>query len=141
MKLTEVDYGDFVMWSDSELVIIRIAFDGDFINSAIEKATVFFKHGVLPELLGKWYTKPPVQKNSSECITSSHNEVTDYAGESSEECWCYCRGEDIGEMILCDNERCEIKWFHTSCLRITKIPKGSWFCPDCIKDKKKIKNK
>ena len=36
-------------------------------------------------------------------------------------------GEDEGEMILCEDELCLIKWFHTSCLRISTIPKGNWY--------------
>ena len=26
----------------------------------------------------------------------------------------------------------KIEWFHTACLRITSIPRGKWFCPDCV---------
>ena len=29
-------------------------------------------------------------------------------------------------------------WFHTSCLRISTIPKGNWYCPDCRKRKKVV---
>ena len=39
-------------------------------------------------------------------------------------------------MIGCDNELCKIEWFHTDCLRIEKIPKGKWFCPECTKGKR-----
>ncbi len=38
---------------------IRINKNDSFLNTAIEKATTFFKYALLPELLGKWYTKPP----------------------------------------------------------------------------------
>ena len=50
--------------------------------------------------------------------------------------WCFCRCEEDGEMIGCDNELCKIEWFHTDCLRIEKIPKGKWFCPECTKGKR-----
>ena len=36
-------------------------------------------------------------------------------------------------MVACDNEDCSIEWFHTGCLRITTVPKGKWYCPDCRK--------
>ena len=32
-------------------------------------------------------------------------------------CYCICRGPDIGTlMVQCDDDACEIKWFHVSCL-------------------------
>ena len=86
--------------------------------------------GVLPELLGKWYSK----ENQSVHLSLENKD----AGEkSSENVWCHCREEEDGEMIACDNKDCAIKWFHTTCLRITKIPLGKWFSPDCRKIQKK----
>uniref|UniRef100_A0A0N4X5L6 PHD-type domain-containing protein n=1 Tax=Haemonchus placei TaxID=6290 RepID=A0A0N4X5L6_HAEPC len=37
----------------------------------------------------------------------------------------------FGEMIGCDNEKCEIEWFHFECIGLTTKPKGKWFCPNC----------
>jgi hypothetical protein len=42
------------------VVVLRILPDKRFIDSAIDKATEFYKVGVLPVLLGKWYSKAPV---------------------------------------------------------------------------------
>ena len=39
MKLSDVTYGDFIVWSESELVILRVTLDEDFITTAIDKAT------------------------------------------------------------------------------------------------------
>lgn len=39
----------------------------------------------------------------------------------------------FGDMIMCDNDKCTIKWFHFECLRIRCIPKGKWYCPSCCK--------
>ena len=36
MKLSEAHYGDFVVWSESELVVLRITLVQDFIKSAIQ---------------------------------------------------------------------------------------------------------
>ena len=47
------------------------------------------------------------------------------------ELWCYCRTGESREMICCDSKSCNIQWFHTTCLRIAKILKGNWLCPDC----------
>ena len=32
----------------------------------------------------------------------------------AENVWCYCRDEEDGDMIACDNNDCTIKWFHIS---------------------------
>lgn len=34
-------------------------------------------------------------------------------------------------MIGCDANDCEREWFHLSCVGLSTIPKGSWFCSDC----------
>ncbi len=67
-KLCEVDNGDSVKWNESELVILR---DEEFLMTAIEKATEFFKYSILPELLGKWYSKPPKSTVNSNIASSS----------------------------------------------------------------------
>eukprot|EP01029_Cantina_marsupialis_P000762 TRINITY_DN10565_c0_g1_i1.p1 TRINITY_DN10565_c0_g1~~TRINITY_DN10565_c0_g1_i1.p1 ORF type:complete len:475 (+),score=139.75 TRINITY_DN10565_c0_g1_i1:40-1464(+) len=45
----------------------------------------------------------------------------------------YAKGK--GDLLLCDNDGC-FKTAHMRCLRpkLTKVPKGEWFCPDCLAD-------
>lgn len=45
--------------------------------------------------------------------------------------YCICRQISYGEMVACDNDECEIEWFHYDCVGISQPPKGKWFCPDC----------
>lgn len=47
--------------------------------------------------------------------------------------YCICRQISYGEMVACDNDECEIEWFHYDCVGITQPPKGKWFCPDCTR--------
>lgn len=132
--LCKADYCDFIVWSKKDLVVLRIKPDNMFIKDVIKDLTLFFIYCVMPELIGKWYTKivsPPTE-------ASSNPEDSGDPGPSNVK-WCYCKGDDIGEMIYCDSESCLIKWFHTSCLKLTKVPKGKWHCPDC--HRKKTKNK
>jgi len=56
MKLCDVEFCDFVIWRSDELVVKRIERDDTFLLEAIAKATNFYKYGILPELVGKWYT-------------------------------------------------------------------------------------
>lgn len=47
--------------------------------------------------------------------------------ESRHEDECYKCGEG-GELIMCDRRKCP-KSYHLSCLKLTKLPRGLWFCP------------
>ena len=49
---------------------------------------------------------------------------------SSDQRCSVCRNTDQPEsMLLCDQCDCG---FHTSCIKLRKVPKGDWFCPHCI---------
>lgn len=47
--------------------------------------------------------------------------------------YCICRQISYGEMVACDNDECEIEWFHYDCVGINQPPKGKWFCPECTR--------
>ena len=126
IKFCNVTYCDFVVWQENELVVQRIFLDEEFISTALEKATLFFKFGVLPENLGKWYSKEPVYLTADVariCDTphSSHppGNMDKKSGVSVE------IEEESGEIIQCESGKCPISWFHTSCLKISQIPKGN----------------
>ena len=159
MKVCDLNYGDCVIWRESELVVLRIEKDVAFLEEAMYKATEFFKYGILPELVAKWYTKSlytqlqethasitmsihyrlPVQSSNIQDPHSS-NTLTSTM-ETTEQKYCYCKKEKPGEMIGCDGDNCSIEWFHVDCLRKKRIPKKEWYCPDCRKEKSKLKNK
>ena len=131
MKLCMVTFCDFVMWREDELVIIRIDLDEQFVTEAIDKATTFFKYGILPEIVAKWYTR-----ETSPVLTESHvHDPTPESESDTDDKWCYCGDGEHGEMIGCDGDNCKIKWFHIDCLKIPKVPKGVWYCPDCRKNR------
>ena len=75
-------------------------------------------------------------------LTQTQVQSADHAGASQDDTsvstlegvsdvWCYCRTGESGQMIQCESGQCEIDWFHTSCLKITVIPRGKWLGPDC----------
>lgn len=130
--LCKARYCDFTVWSPKDHVVLQIEPDTAFIMEAIERVTQLFKRGVTPELLGKWYSRMSSSLPMSACSIDSHELPSD-SGLSDEIKWCYCKGDDEDEMICCDNESCPIQWFHTACLKITHIPKGNWYCPNCRK--------
>ena len=71
----------------------RITLDEELIQTAIPAAEKFWRLCVLPELLGKWYTR----KESSEVRSSPLHAQTE---EEDSGIWCYCRENKGGEMIV-----------------------------------------
>lgn len=49
------------------------------------------------------------------------------------ELWCYCQEVELGEMIQCDNDECQIRWFHFNCAGVSSPPSGEWYCENCKK--------
>lgn len=109
--------------------IERINPDVEFWELALMKAKKFFSLCILPELLGKWYTRPstpPTQLHGDEEL------VDDVDGDKEEGPWCYCQTDIEGSKLIgCDNPICAIQWFHMDCLKLDAAPKGKWFCPTC----------
>lgn len=54
--ITKRDYCDFVVWTLKDMTVERIFPDRTFWDKAVEKATLFFNVGILPELVAKHYT-------------------------------------------------------------------------------------
>ena len=118
------EFADFVVCTFPNniptLSVERISLDEEFVDACIEQASQIFKVAILPELLGRWYSRSlviPVKMNSE-------NSGYDY---------CYCKEELGGEMICCDNSDCKSgQWFHLSCLNLKTSPHvKKWYCPTC----------
>ena len=136
MKFAHAQYYDFLVWRKDEFVVDRIVPDVPFINGALAKAELFVKTALLPELIGRWFTKQPaapaphvdqtVLDHGSTCDNSNINDDIVL--------WCYCQRDDSADdMICCDNENCITKWYHYSCVGLTSddIQEGDWYCPEC----------
>ena len=39
-------------------------------------------------------------------------------------------------MVACQNENCEVDWFHLNCVGLNQPPSADdvWFCPTCVVD-------
>ena len=132
----DADYCDlcvctFTQHEQNDLNIERIYKNYEFWDSCVTKVDHFIKMCILPELLGKWYTRSnkvyAIQFDPPSSNASSGSE------QNSEEVYCYCKEPEKGEMIGCDNKDCPIEWFHFDCLKIKSAPKVKWYCPDCRK--------
>ena len=41
---------------------------------------------------------------------------------------CFECGEEEGDLVMCDYPNCP-KVYHLACLKVNKVPHGSWWCP------------
>lgn len=71
-------------------------------------------------------------KNQS---SSSSSQPKTSQRESPEPTYCVCHQVSYGDMICCDNDACEIEWFHFQCVSLASKPKGKWYCPNCRGDR------
>lgn len=56
--LSKRKYCDFVLWNPTDIKIIRVKPDNEFWINHLEKLELFFKKVILPELMGKVFTRP-----------------------------------------------------------------------------------
>ncbi|KAI8072499.1 hypothetical protein BC940DRAFT_292725 [Gongronella butleri] len=85
---------------------------------------------------GSYLSAEESKQNAEAAISQSDLRI-----DPNEPVYCYCRQVSFGDMIACDNEDCEIEWFHNECVGLTSPPKGKWYCKNCIlliKNKKKL---
>ena len=51
---------DFVAWIPQGIYVELILPQNDFLSLKVEIIEDFYKQDILPELIGKWYTKMPI---------------------------------------------------------------------------------
>ena len=136
MFVCEVEFADFVVCTfpndTATINIERIYLDEDFLVESIVQAGQFYTVAILPELLGKWYTRSDIMPSAV---------VND--STSAEYNYCYCKAELGGTMICCENDECsQGQWFHLTCLKLQSAPRcKKWYCPHCRKLQNKYKLK
>ena len=147
MHVSSLPYAEFVVWTEKDLFSERILKDPLFVESHIPKAKQFFIYGILPEIIGKWYTHVPVANEDGtvpfpeNCDSDDEDTCMADSDEDPTKLWCYCNQASSGEMIMCDSKKCNIKWFHFSCLGLAGKQKGKWYCPSCRRVHKTTKTK
>ncbi|XP_057290910.1 uncharacterized protein LOC130613608 [Hydractinia symbiolongicarpus] len=56
---------------------------------------------------------------------------------ASEKMYCLCQYNPNDETFIgCDSTSCKHEWFHLSCVKLKRVPKGSWYCLLCRKARK-----
>ena len=126
----------FVVWTECDVHIEIITLDNDFWEQICTKSMHIFHSAILPELVARLFSKLlNTNLSSSSCSTLKHAETTNnVASGDISALFCYCEQVESGDMVACDNDRCDIKWFHFECVNISRAPKRKkWYCPDCMK--------
>lgn len=128
MFICNAKYCDFVVYSKKDLVILRILPESDFMESTISAATDFFKLAVLPELVGKYFSK-----TFKGPLTDSELDGDGGIPEATPCCGSSAADASPSKRVTCANEACAVKLFHLSCLKMKAVPKRKWYCPACRK--------
>ena len=136
LLVSNADYCDFVVWTLKDMLVLRIEPDVERFEEFKTKAKDFFLNIVLPELIAKKYTSQLTKASSikSSCSVSK-KKPEKQKKKKSKELWCYCkRDEDYDDMVGCDNDDCEIQWYHIGCVGLECLPsrEESWYCRQCL---------
>ena len=130
MRVTEVSYCDFMVWTPSEFIVLRIEPDSSFIESVFNKCDIFWNMFILRELVTREVESgmklPALISNE----TINENDVC---------CICKSKRSENGDtMVVCGS--CG-NWFHLKCIFLKSVPRSNlWYCNSC-KYKKKSANK
>ena len=83
LNICEVEYGDFVVWTENDIFVERISVQKEFFIKTVQKIEEFYKYSILPELLGKWYTKQPVLPMSKDITPSDDTLVSPICSDTA----------------------------------------------------------
>ena len=114
-----MEFGDFIVWTEDGIVVERIVRDRAFYEEALNNIEHVYVYGILPEIIGKWYTHTPIADNAGVVLPPGHKteenggqEDNSDDDEDSEKPRSYSEQPSYGNMICCDHKNCTIKWFH-----------------------------
>ena len=134
LGVTGLSKAYFVVWTPIDLHIEIINFDKQFWEQICTSAEKIFRIALLPELIGKFYSRLPGSGFPTGMLEEKKTTDENERKNGEEERWCYCDQVESGQMIACDNQNCKLGWFHFACLKLDAPPKSlKWYCPDCRK--------
>jgi len=138
--VTGREFADFVVWTERDIHIERIEPDVTFWGEISDQAADFHAMAIMPELVGRFFSRKdkPLPLSVQHTVSSGENcELV----QQNQCVYCICQqAEDPErEMVACDNENCPYQWFHLDCmkLKLSSLPKGKWYCPECSKTRRK----
>jgi hypothetical protein len=134
LLVTGKTFCDFIVWTNKDMFVERIAKNESICIEIGMKSEQFFKVAVLPELMGKLYSRP-LQEQTPRAAAPA----VDTVQSGRKELICVCQKEynkESDNVIGCDDENCPYVWLHFKCAGIKRVPKGKWLCKHCRSKKK-----
>ena len=102
---TGLNFAHFILWTPTDIVIDSVVKDPNFLSAHMNVLSFYFKNIVLPEILGKYYSKPRLEILETDKL------------------YCYCRvSEEDGLELECSDESCIYKKFHLQCCGLKRKP-------------------
>ena len=86
--MCNVDYSDFVVWTKEGIHQERVAPHNDLWEDICERFTTFFKRAVLPEIVGKYFSRLHPSTSSAVVETSTSRSTS---ANNSVELLCVCQ--------------------------------------------------
>lgn len=125
--LSNRQFCDFFVWCPNDNHLERIYPDNDFWTTVSQKALLFHKRVIVPELVAKHHSRLNVLQPKKAAQLSVSNNIPAHVQ------YCICGGADDGtKMVECSSENCAKQWFHFRCLKIKRAPSGKWLCRECM---------
>ena len=118
----EMEQCELVVWTPKWLYHVAVEKDSSFITMMLDVLKRFFATAIVPELLTR-----ELEQGLKEPRDNSKDPLY---------CFCNSKHNDRETWIGCVAVDCKRQWFHPQCVRIKRLPKGKWYCPDCRKTKK-----
>lgn len=131
----------FIEWNRAKLVFISLLFIYPIfvlsVTRSLSRALKIIGTDILakneqPMKIKNRRATQPVPSASSKQHQIRYHSLTNPKDTTIRK-WCVCRRGSFGNMIFCENQGCRIKWFHMTCVNLTVVPKGDWFCAYCAK--------
>lgn len=69
--------------------------------------------------------------------SSSAKDLHEKESANEPEHYCFCGQNYQIDLIGCENDDCPVGWFHLSCVGLTEVPNGEWYCDSCTKKSSK----
>ena len=73
MALTNTTSCDFFVWTTVDTFLERAAFDKEFWEQQVNLCKLPFQHGIMPELVGKYFSNMSLEANKTESVAEDHS--------------------------------------------------------------------
>lgn len=99
LGVCQMESGYFVVWTEKDLHIEQIVFNNELWKEICDKSKHLFITAILPELIGKFYSRLPNRQPLKPVVNNNLCEK-ESKSKDNEELWCFCAQVESGENDL-----------------------------------------